>query len=63
MGRRPELTLDQRKMAIGMLTGGMMVKEVAQHFCASENQFQDSEQRTIKQAPSKIDHVLADHAA
>ena len=37
MGRRPGLPLDQRNMAIGMLTGGMMVKEVAQHFHVSES--------------------------
>ena len=37
MVRRPGLSLDQRNMAIGMLTGGMMVKEVAQHFNVSES--------------------------
>ena len=37
MVRRPGLPLDQRNMAIGMLTGGMMVKEVAQHFSVSES--------------------------
>ena len=37
MGRRPGLPLGQRNMAIGMLTGGMMVKDVAQHFHVSES--------------------------
>lgn len=37
MGRRPGLTLDQRNVAIGMLTAGMMVKQVAQHFQVSES--------------------------
>ena len=37
MGRRPGLTLDQRNVAIGMLTGGMWVKEVAQRVRVSES--------------------------
>ena len=37
MGRRPDLTLDQRYMAIGMLTAGMRNKEVASHSQVSEN--------------------------
>lgn len=37
MGRRSGLRLDQRNVAIDMLTGGMMVKDVAQHFRVSES--------------------------
>ena len=37
MGRRPWLTLDQRNVAIGMLTGGMRVKEVALRFIVNES--------------------------
>ena len=37
MGRRPGLNLDQRNVAIGMLAGGMMVKEVAQLFGVSQS--------------------------
>ena len=62
MGRRPGLTLDQRNVAIGMLTGGMMVKDVAQHFRGSESAISRFRLSTVKQAPSKIDHVLADRA-
>ena len=37
MGCRPALTLDQRNMAIVMLTGGVTVKEIAQHFHVRES--------------------------
>ena len=37
MGCRPGLTLDKRNVAIGMLTGCMRVKEVAQRFRVSES--------------------------
>ena len=33
----PSLTLDQRNMAIGMLTAGMKNKEIARHFQVSES--------------------------
>ena len=59
MGRRTGLPLEQRNMAIGMITGGMMVKEVAQHFHVKVP-YPGSEQSTVKQAPLKTDHVLAD---
>lgn len=37
MGRRPGMTLDQRNMAIGMLTAGRKNKDVARHFQVSES--------------------------
>lgn len=37
MGRRPGLTLDQRNVAIGMLTAGMRNKDVARHFHVNES--------------------------
>ena len=37
MGRRPDLTLDKRKIVIGMLTGGMMNKQIVRHFQACES--------------------------
>ena len=35
MGRRPDSTLGKRKIAIGMLTAGMMNKQIVRHFQAS----------------------------
>ena len=32
MGRRPGMTFEQRKRAIGMLTAGMSARDVARHF-------------------------------
>ena len=36
MGRRPDSTLDQRNIVIGMLTAGMMNKQITRHFQACE---------------------------
>ena len=36
MGRRPDSTLGKRKIVIGMLTAGMMNKQIARHFQACE---------------------------
>ena len=36
MGRRPDSTLGKRKIVIGMLTVGMMNKQIARHFQACE---------------------------
>ena len=36
MGRRPDSTLDQRSIVIGMLTAVMMNKQTARHFQACE---------------------------
>ena len=32
MGHRPDSTLDQRSIVIGMLTAGMINKQIAIHF-------------------------------
>ena len=32
IGRRPGMTFEQLERAIGMLTAGMLAREVAQHF-------------------------------
>ena len=32
MGRRPDLTLSKRKIVIGMLTAGVMNKQIVRHF-------------------------------
>ena len=37
VGRRPGLALDERYVAIGMLTGGIKVKDVAHFFRVSES--------------------------
>ena len=37
MGRRPEMTFEQRERAIGMLTTGMSARDVAQHFQRHES--------------------------
>ena len=36
MGRRPDSTLDKRNIVIGLLTSGMMNKQLARHFQAYE---------------------------
>ena len=36
MGRRPDSTLDKRNIVIGMLTAGMMNKQVTRHFQACQ---------------------------
>ena len=42
-------SLDQRNVEIGMLTGGVIVKEVTQHFYASESAI--LRHRTVKDGP------------
>ena len=37
MGRRPGSTLVKRKIVIGMLTAGMMNKQIVRHFQACES--------------------------
>ena len=36
MGRRPDSTLGNRKIVIGMLSAGMINKQIARHFQVSE---------------------------
>ena len=37
MGRRPDSTLSKRKIVIGMLTAGMVNKQIVRHFKACES--------------------------
>ena len=37
MGRRPDSTLGKRKIVIGMLTAGMMNKQIVRHFQACQS--------------------------
>ena len=37
LGRRPDSTLGKRKIVIGMLTAGMMNKQIVRHFQACES--------------------------
>ena len=37
MGHRPDSTLGKRKIVIGMLTAGMMNKQIVRHFQACES--------------------------
>ena len=58
MGRRPDSTLGERKIVIGMLSAGMMNKQSARHFQACELRYPVLEQVSIRWAESKIkNHV------
>ena len=37
MGRRPDSTLGKRKIVIGMLTAGIMNKQIVKHFQACQS--------------------------
>ena len=37
MGRRPDSTLGKRQIVIGMLTAGVMNKQIVRHFKASQS--------------------------
>ena len=54
MGRRPDSTLGKRKIVIGILTAGMMNKQIVRHFQACES--------TISSLRTKIRQMGSDHA-
>ena len=56
MGRRTDSTLGKRKNVIGMLTAGMMNKQIVRHFQACESKISVLEPRSVRWTESKIEN-------
>ena len=61
MGRRPDSTLDRHNIVIGILTVGMMNKQIARHFQACESTISSLRSKICRWAMSKIDIMSIDH--